>query len=302
MAKLHLIKSFDSKFHPASQLFNCVGDYNADLVLGMAELIKNKHLLIESVFEKETNNPLFFISAVQEIDGNYDMVLQFSPAGLVLDESSLGEAVINCLGRINKATSGICKQLFIEANIFGNQLAPGLGLGGLKFMADFSELHLHLPVFEANFNEYVKVQFLRISEFSRQQMNDLFLLSSKDSLDCPEALEFRSVSKVCDALFNYTLLDPAASSVAVLNGIIAGFTLISKQDKHAEISYVGVLPNFRNQCIGKWLVRKSLGQLKLNGVNTVGVLVDDKNIPALALYSRLGMVFKKSWKLFLSKA
>jgi len=299
LVRLHFIKAYDSKINPASELFDCISDYNVDLVVELVGKIKTNHVLVQSVFEKENITPWLFISAVQELDGHYEVSIYLSSVGLLLEVNLVDIAVKNCLDGLNNSTSGICKQLFLETSVLTNQMAPSLVAGGFKFIAEFSELSLDLVFFKSNLNTNFKAQFLHLTEFSCQQMSELFLLSSIDSLDCPEGFEFRNNSSV--DVFKYFKIDLSFSFVAVLNNRLVGFLLISKQNNHAEISYVGVIPDFRNQGYGKCLIQKSLDQLKLVGVTNVGVLVDDKNIPARQLYFKFGMIFKKNWKLFLSK-
>lgn len=295
------IKEFDSKVDTIDQLIVCVCPFNLELVNLFGFLIKTKHLIIKAIFDLPANKPMFFVSAVQEFSDFYELDILISVHFPTEINSDLELAITDCLGGVLTSTKGVGKQLFIESTLVVDKIKHLIVAAGIRFITNFSELAINIGEMSSHSYLNSPLNFRCLSDFSYDQLNDLFLRSSINSLDCPEGLKFRNIAKVFDSLIYHPFLDASGSHVAMLGRILVGFVFVIKHEDMAEIAYLGVAEEFRSRGVGSALMGKMLDTLTKDKVKNLRVLVDEGNFPALDLYLRFGMVIKKKRLLFLAE-
>ena len=295
------IKAFDSKIDTIDQMISCVCPFRLELVNFFGPLIKTKHVIVRAIFCIRSKKPMLFISAVQECGDLYELDVFISEncsTDLIAD---MELAISGCLATIFESTSGFGKQLFIETNVMVEKIKHIFLAAGMRFITTFSELGFSIGTPAPNFKATMELQLLPFRDFSYQQSNELFQRSSINSLDCPEGLKFRNVTKVFDSLFFHPLLDANGSLVAVVDGVMAGFVMVVKHEDQAEIAYLGVAEECRSRGVGSALIGEVLIILARDKVKNLTVIVDEGNFPALNLYLRFGMKLRKNRILFLTE-
>ncbi len=295
------IKEFDSKVDTVDQLIVCVCPFNLELVNFFGPLIKTKHVLMRAIFDFSTKKPMFLLSAVQECKDFYELDIFISEYFSIELSSEMEIAISNCLSDVLSSTKSVGKQLFIESNLVVDKIKHLIVAAGMRFITNFSELTIYIG--ETGSYSYLNspLEFGFIKDFGYEELNDLFLRSSINSLDCPEGLKFRNIAKVFDSLIYHPFLDASSSQVAMLGRILVGFVFVVKYEDMAEIAYLGVAEEFRSQRFGSALMGKMLGVLAKDKVKNLRVIVDEGNFPALGLYHSFGMELKKKRILFLAE-
>ena len=86
------------------------------------------------------------------------------------------------------------------------------------------------------------------------------------------------------------LANPSSGSclVAEQGGCVVGFVCFRMLGEEAELLNLAVLPSFRGQGIGAFLVKQTLLEVAEKGAGRIFLEVRDANFPALRLYERLG--------------
>lgn len=295
------IKVFDSKTDTVDQMISCVCPFRLELVNFFGPLIKTKHVIVRSVFCTRSKRPMIYVSAVQECGDLYELDVFISENCSIELILEMELAISECLGGIFETTTGFGKQLFIETNVMMEKIKHIFLAAGMRFITTFSELGFSIGTTVPNFKATNGFQLLPFRDFSYQQANELFQRSSINSLDCPEGLKFRNVTKVFDSLIFHPLLDANGSLVAMIDGVMAGFIMVVKHDDQAEIAYIGVAEECRSRGIGSALIGEVLVILSRDKVKNLTVIVDEGNFPALNLYLRFGMELRKKRILFLTE-
>ena len=295
------IKVFDSKTDTIDQMISCVCPFRLELVNFFGPLIKTKHLIVRAIFCVRSKKPILYISAVQECGDLYELDVFISEncsTDLIAD---MELAISECFGSIFESTSGFGKQLFIETNVILEKIEHIFLAAGMRFITTFSELGFSIGTPVPNFKATMGLELLPFRDFSYEQLDELFQRSSINSLDCPEGLKFRHVTKVFNSLFFHPLLDAYGSLVAMVDGVMAGFIMILKHEDQAEIAYLGVKEECRSRGVGSTLIGEALVILARDKVKNLNVIVDEGNFPALNLYLRFGMKLRKKRILFLNE-
>lgn len=110
-----------------------------------------------------------------------------------------------------------------------------------------------------------------------------------DSLDCPELNTVLGPEEVLTG-FCETARDPATSWLATADGRPAGVALVDRD----ELSFLGVVPEWRGQGIGRRLL-----EAVLDRVPAVSLAVDVRNRPAFQLYCSAGLSVVGAREVFL---
>jgi ribosomal protein S18 acetylase RimI-like enzyme len=295
------IKAFDSKTDTIDQMISCVCPFRLELVNFFGPLIKTKHVIVRAILCIRSKKPMLYISAVQECGGLYELDVFISENCSTQLIADMELAISGCLGTIFESTSGFGKQLFIETTVLVEKIKHLFLAAGMRFITTFSELSFSIGNPVPNFKATRGLQLLPFCDFSYQQANELFQRSSINSLDCPEGLKFRNVTKIFDSLFFHPLLDANGSLVAMVDSVMAGFVMVVKHEDQAEIAYLGVAEECRSRGVGSALIGEALLILARGKVKNLTVIVDEGNFPALNLYLRFGMILRKKRILFLTE-
>ena len=295
------IKAFDSKIDTIDQMISCVCPFKLELVNFFGPLVKTKHVIIRAIFDYPENKPFLFVSAVQECIDFYELDIFISEHCSTELNADMELTINTCLNDIFTSTPGVGKQLFIESNFILDKMKHLFIAAGMRFITNFCELILGVTNAGLSFNKRNDLKFFHIREFSYEQLNDLFLRSSVNSLDCPDGMKFRNITNVFNSLIYHPFFDAIGSQVAFLDGQMVGFIFIVRQGDQAEIAYLGVAEEFRSKGIGSALMLETLGLLAMDKVEYLRVIVDEGNFPALNLYLRFGMKLKTNRILFLAE-
>lgn len=295
------IKAFDSKIDTIDQLISCVCPFKLELVNFFGPLVKTKHVIIQAIFVFPENKPCLFVSAVQECIDLYELDVFISEYCSSELNADLELGIKNSLDHIFISTPGVGKQLFIESNLILDKMKHLFVAAGMRFITNFCDLILSVTNPVSDFSKRDDLKFFSFREFSYAQLNDLFLRSSVNSLDCPEGLKFKNIINVFNSLIYHPFFDANGSQVALFDGQMVGFIFIVRQEVQAEIAYLGVAEEFRSKGIGSALMFETLGLLAMDKVEYLSVIVDEGNFPALNLYLRFGMKRKRSRILFLAE-
>lgn len=295
------IKAFDSKADTIDQLISCVCPFNLELVNFFGSLVKTKHVLVQAVFDYFKKTPLLYVSAVQECNDFYELDIFISELSTTELNQDVESVISDCLSVIFKSTSGIGKQLFIDSNSVIDRIKHLFITAGMRYITNFSDLTLSVGAYVPNVSTNINLHFLPFSDFSLEQLNDLFFRTSTNTLDCPEGLKFRNITNVFNSLVYHPLLDAKGSQVAKFGEIMAGIVFVVKHEDQAEIAYFGIAEEYRAKGFGRALIDETLRILAIEKVNKLTVVVDEGNFPAIKLYLRAGMKITKKRILFLAE-
>ena len=86
----------------------------------------------------------------------------------------------------------------------------------------------------------------------------------------------------------YKELNPFEKILIYKDTEVAGLISYSILYERAELNYILVLPDYRNNCIASLLMKTMLSDLIKNKVKSVTLEVNENNIPAIQLYKKYG--------------
>lgn len=86
----------------------------------------------------------------------------------------------------------------------------------------------------------------------------------------------------------YIEVNPFEKFIVYKEKKILGFASYSILYERAELNYILVLPDYRNNCIASLLMKAMLSDLIKNKVKSVTLEVNENNIPAIQLYKKYG--------------
>jgi ribosomal protein S18 acetylase RimI-like enzyme len=114
--------------------------------------------------------------------------------------------------------------------------------------------------------------------------------SYRESLDCPALAGLRDMEDVVTGHKAAGQFDPHHWFLLRRDEQPAGVLLLNRMtgSDAAELTYLGVPPEFRRHGIGQLLVRQALAATAAMGAQTITLAVDSANTPALRLYHRHG--------------
>ncbi|HBE71149.1 MAG TPA: hypothetical protein DDW52_23635 [Planctomycetaceae bacterium] len=128
------------------------------------------------------------------------------------------------------------------------------------------------------------------SEFAACRVAQIIQATFSGTQDCPEINGLRSPNDVLLGFLEGVPLRCCDSwFIAMYRGEIAGCLLLTTASATlTELSYVGVLPGFRQLGIGKSLIGSALQISRRCGADHLAAAVDCRNAPALRAYDAFG--------------
>jgi mycothiol synthase len=116
------------------------------------------------------------------------------------------------------------------------------------------------------------------------------LRTYEGSRDCPELDGLRSGAEILDGHRAQGVWRPETWWLAFQDGQPAGVCLLTELEDGAgwDLSYLGVVPQFRGRGLGQTLTLHALHAARALGASEIMVAVDARNTPALALYHAAG--------------
>jgi ribosomal protein S18 acetylase RimI-like enzyme len=112
----------------------------------------------------------------------------------------------------------------------------------------------------------------------------------KDSLDCPELENLRSMEDIVIGHKAAGLFDPRWWHILFFQNTPAGVLLLTplRSGNAMEITYMGLCPAFRKKGLGNTLVRQAIYYTSQSHVDNLILAVDCRNLPAYSLYTGNG--------------
>jgi ribosomal-protein-alanine N-acetyltransferase len=127
------------------------------------------------------------------------------------------------------------------------------------------------------------------ADSDRRAFAAALVASYTDTHDCPELDGARTAEEIVAGYRATAGIEPDWH-LAVVDDEPAGVLLLSAGEsaEEREIAYLGVVPEFRRRGVGGILGRAALRFAGEYGATRVIVGVDERNVPAIRLYERLG--------------
>lgn len=127
---------------------------------------------------------------------------------------------------------------------------------------------------------------------SRPHFEAAILESYRDTLDCPGLVGLRGIDDILAGHRASGEFAPDLWFVYLAGDTPAAVMLLSllPQRQGAELVYLGMAPPWRGRGLGRKLVEHALTLVRRRGATTMLLAVDDRNTPAMHLYTALGFV------------
>jgi ribosomal protein S18 acetylase RimI-like enzyme len=139
------------------------------------------------------------------------------------------------------------------------------------------------------------------AEDNRASFMAVLLASFEGSLDCPEVSGGRTEEEL---VATYTESIPASAlwHLAKWDGRPIGVVLLDPNCEPGvcELTYLGIVPEFRRRGFGSELMRFALQSARNAGCETLVLSVDARNVPARRLYETLGFQVSGARSVFLA--
>jgi ribosomal protein S18 acetylase RimI-like enzyme len=134
------------------------------------------------------------------------------------------------------------------------------------------------------------VRFEPYSTRNEARFREALAGSYEDTLDCPEMNGVRSVDEVLAGYRGTDRFHPERWQLIVAGSEPAGVLILTElPDGPAwDLSYVGVLPEFRRRGLARAATRVALQMTRKAVALELRAAVDIRNVPALSLYRSLG--------------
>jgi ribosomal protein S18 acetylase RimI-like enzyme len=132
--------------------------------------------------------------------------------------------------------------------------------------------------------------WIAYSETRSRAFAETILATYAGSADCPELNGRRSIDDILAAHRAAGPFDPSLWELVYIGGRAAGCLLLARlvSGDAIEVSYIGVVPEFRRRGVGALLLRRTVEQARRLGVPRITLTVDERNTSARGLYGRFG--------------
>lgn len=121
--------------------------------------------------------------------------------------------------------------------------------------------------------------------------HDTLRQTYEGTLDCPEINGVRSIDEVIEGYRSRGRFDPRRWWLARAAGqAVAVVICCEVPGNEWEVGYLGIVPQARGRGVGRAVLRFALAAARRAAAAGVTLSVDDRNLPARALYRRCGFV------------
>lgn len=132
-------------------------------------------------------------------------------------------------------------------------------------------------------------QWLAYAPAHHPQFAATVLETYVDTRDCPELSGARPIDDVLASHRGSGTFDAALWELLLVNGRPAACLLLAGvADQLVEIVYMGVVPAWRRQGLGRLLLARAIEHCRARQVPRITVVADERNTPAYQLYERAG--------------
>lgn len=137
----------------------------------------------------------------------------------------------------------------------------------------------------------VQATWRKASCLAESRLAQLVVQTFEQTLDCPELNGLRSPRQV---LAGFLECQPLRQQnhwfVLDVQGQRAGCLFLTSQpaSRVLELSYLGLVPEFRGRGLGQELLRRALAETHHCGAELLAAAVDYRNLPALQIYEQFG--------------
>ncbi len=131
------------------------------------------------------------------------------------------------------------------------------------------------------------LSFVAVRQPFPEDFSSTLLATHRETRDCPELNTARTPDEICNG---FVCSDRAESYLVRDHGECVGVVLLEPIDAPgaAELTYVGVVPEFRGRGLGAELVKFAIAKVSGAWNAVLNVSVDARNAPAMRLYARHG--------------
>ncbi len=175
---------------------------------------------------------------------------------------------------------------------------PVFTQAGLRFVTTLLRLENSKP-FSNTANPKTRPTPLRFEPYRNMpfdQWCDLIKSAYKDSLDVPEIEGARSIQQT---LQGYSVYQPSHTdawfSIWLENSPIGSLILSIPNSRQAELTYLGLLPQYRSQGYGSEIMQFVMQWVQQQHIELATLSVDCRNTPALRLYQRFGFQITEAY-------
>lgn len=170
-------------------------------------------------------------------------------------------------------------------------LAPPLERNGVPFVTRLLYLHhaLDEPPPE-NPAHAPAMECVAYDDAGASIFHETLLRSYEGSLDCPELEGARSAEEILDGHRAHGIYQPQRWWLALSDARPVAVVLLADVPEWGgwDLGYLGVVPEARGRGIGRALTCRALAAARDAGAGQFTLTVDERNLPARALYGRLG--------------
>jgi ribosomal protein S18 acetylase RimI-like enzyme len=147
-----------------------------------------------------------------------------------------------------------------------------------------------LQLTSAHLVETSRLEFRTFAEVEQNLFQQTLLRSYEDSLDCPEVSGVRTIEEVLAGHQAQGRFDPWRWWLASRLGEAVGVIITSPQPDTGDwdLSYLGVVPQARQQGFGREMLSHVLVEARAAGAIQMVLSVDGRNTPARHLYRSMG--------------
>jgi ribosomal protein S18 acetylase RimI-like enzyme len=144
------------------------------------------------------------------------------------------------------------------------------------------------------------LRYRSYAELGHDGFRDIMLRSYEGTLDFPELNGIRDVDDVLQAHRLHGNFHPEQWLAAFQEGQPVGLLLLAEMADQSEweLSYVGVVPEWRGKGLGTELVREALRRAMQLRASRLTVAVDSRNLPASRVYTRLGFLLVEEHQVY----
>lgn len=170
------------------------------------------------------------------------------------------------------------------------RFGPPLERNGFAHVTSLRYLHHLLDVTPAAVAVPERLSYRTADECDPAVFASTLLRSYEGTLDCPEVAGARTVAETLEGHRAQGRYDPKRWWLAREGDRPVGVLLLAEMPEWEawDLSYVGLIPEVRGQGYGVELVRRALRAAWENSAGQMTVSVDERNVPAVRLYEKMG--------------